>query len=169
MNDQIPPIPTGTVTLGPLGPEVRVARRYRAPIEDVWAAMTESARLERWIGRWEGHPATGSVTFFMTAEGDEVEGGEFRILECAPPHRFAAETTAGGQPWQVRFDLTHEDGVTTVAFTQTLGSDDPATMGPGWEYYLDRLGAVLDGRDPAAVTFEQYYPAMRDHYAGHTP
>lgn len=166
MTDQIAPTPTGTVQQGPLGPEVRLERRLRAPIDDVWAAMTESDRLERWIGRWEGDPSTGGVTFFMTAEGDDVEGEEFRIRECQPPHRFAADTRVGEQRWHLWFSLEQEDGVTALTFAQVLGDDDPSTMGPGWEYYLDRLLAVLSGTDPDAVRFEQYFPAMSEHYRG---
>ncbi|GAA1056276.1 hypothetical protein GCM10017608_27740 [Agromyces luteolus] len=143
-------------------------RRFRAPIGAVWAAMTESERLERWIGRWEGEPSTGAVTFFMTAEGDDIEGEEFRIRECNPPHRFAADTRVGEQRWHVRFDLAHVDGSTVLTFSQVLGEDDPSSMGPGWEYYLDRLAAALDDADPGTVRFEQYYPAMREHYARRT-
>jgi len=29
---------------------VVLARAFRAPVEDVWAAVTEPERLERWIG-----------------------------------------------------------------------------------------------------------------------
>ena len=32
-------------------------RTFRAPIDDVWAAVTEPERLERWIGTWTGDPA----------------------------------------------------------------------------------------------------------------
>src|SRR5690625_3589281 len=59
------PEPYGRLGIGPRGREVQIERRFRAPIDEVWAAMTESDRLERWIGRWEGDPATGKVTFFM--------------------------------------------------------------------------------------------------------
>src|SRR3954470_20789062 len=31
-------------------------REFRAPIEDVWAAVTERERLARWIGTWTGDP-----------------------------------------------------------------------------------------------------------------
>lgn len=159
------PTPTGIVTDGPSGREVRLTRTFRADPDVVWAAMTESSRLERWIGRWEGDPASGRVTFFMTSEGEDVEGEEFHILECDPPRRFTADTRVGSQRWQVRFELEHAAGVTTLTFAQVLAGDDPSTMGPGWEYYLDRLVAVLDGGDAAAVEWDRYFPAMRAHYA----
>lgn len=38
-------------------------------------------------------------------------------------------------------------------------------MGPGWEYYLDRLAASLDGRDVTTVVWEAYWPHQREHYA----
>ena len=38
-------------------------------------------------------------------------------------------------------------------------------MGPGWEYYLDRLVAAETGGDLAAIDFERdYYPAMAEYY-----
>jgi len=159
------PTPTGTVDNGPRGREVRFVRRYRAAPEAVWAALTEPDRMERWIGHWEGHPATGRVTFFMTAEGDDVAGEEVSIVECDPPRRFAADTSAGDQRWHLRFELEQAaDGVTVLTFAQLLSDDDVSTIGPGWEYYLDRLTAMLDGGDVGAVDFADYFPAMRDYF-----
>jgi hypothetical protein len=38
-------------------------------------------------------------------------------------------------------------------------------VGPGWEYYLDRLVAAETGGDVAAIDFDRdYYPAMQEHY-----
>ena len=53
------PVPTGRVAEGPLGREIQLTRQFRAPIDAVWAAMTESERLERWIGRWRATHAPG--------------------------------------------------------------------------------------------------------------
>ncbi|UYN83869.1 MAG: SRPBCC family protein [Microcella sp.] len=159
------PTPTGTVAEGDRGPEVRITRRFAASIDDVWAAVTESDRLERWIGRWEGDPASGRLTFYMTAEGDDVEGEEFTIIDCDPPRRFAADTRVGAQTWHLRLELDAADGITTLVFSQLLGDDDMANVGPGWEYYLDRLAAVLRGDDAAVVEWSDYYPAMSEYYA----
>ena len=39
------------------------------------------------------------------------------------------------------------------------------SVGPGWEFYLDRLVAAETGGDVAAIDFERdYYPAMVEHY-----
>ena len=161
------PQPSGVIGDGPFGRELQLTRRFRTPIDDVWAAMTESDRLERWIGRWEGDPSTGRVDFFMTAEGqgEDVPAEEYRISECSPPRRFAGETSVGEERWLLRFELTEADGTTTLVFAQALGTDDLGSVGPGWEYYLDRLAAVLEGADAAGVQWDAYFPAMRDHYS----
>jgi uncharacterized protein YndB with AHSA1/START domain len=161
------PQPTGVLGDGPVGRELQLARRFAAPIDDVWAAMTESDRLERWIGRWEGDPRTGRVQFFMTAEGEEVPAAEYRITECTPPHRFAGETSMGEEAWRLRFELAEADGVTTLLFAQAL-PDDLGSVGPGWEYYLDRLVAAMGGADVATIAWDSYYPAMREYYEGLT-
>ena len=59
---------------------VVLERTFRAPIDDVWAAVTEPERLERWIGTWDGDPSTGTVGFRMTAEGRKVAAAEAERL-----------------------------------------------------------------------------------------
>ncbi|WP_022894655.1 SRPBCC family protein [Agromyces subbeticus] len=159
------PAPTGVIADGPLGQELQLTRRYRVPIDAVWAAMTESERLERWIGRWEGDPRTGRVDFYMTAEGDDVAAEEYRIEVCEPPHRFAGTTSVGDDRWRLRFELSEADGVTTLVFAQAV-VDDLGNVGPGWEYYLDRLEVALGEGDAATVAWDAYFPAMRTYYDG---
>lgn len=158
------PQPRGRLGTGAHGREVQIERQFHAPVEDVWAAMTESDRLERWIGRWEGDPATGKVTFFMTAEGEDVEPEELTITECQAPHRFAADTSVGEGVWHLRFELRQDGDATTLVFAQALGDDPLGSVGPGWEYYVDRLAHTLEGRDVAEVDWDDYYPGMRAYY-----
>jgi hypothetical protein len=63
--------------------------------------------------------------------------------------------------WQHVLELDEADGVTTLTFTQLvpdgpLGTDLVSSVGPGWDYYLDRLVASLGGADVGAVAFEPY-------------
>lgn len=143
-----------------------VDRTFAAPIEDVWAAITEPDRLARWIGTWSGDPASGSVLFAMTAEGQEPPGDAMEIRACDPPHRLAVTSQVGQDRWYLDVELSESDGVTTLSFHQAdVPEHDAASVGPGWEYYLDRLVAAETGGDVGAVDFERdYYPAMAGHY-----
>ncbi|SKC40873.1 SRPBCC family protein [Krasilnikoviella flava] len=157
---------TGTVEHGAGGPELVLTRVFGAAAPDVWASLTEPAPLERWIGRWEGDPATGRVQFFMTAESADAEPGDCTILRCEPPHGYTVETATAVGVWHLAVELAESGGATTLTFRHLLGpDDDAASIGPGWEYYLDRLVAVRSGRPADTVEWESYYPAQREHYA----
>jgi uncharacterized protein YndB with AHSA1/START domain len=141
------------------------SRTFRAPVEDVWAAVTEPDRLERWIGTWGGDPASGQVLFTMTAEGEGTQPVVNVIEECRPPYLLQVSFTEEGQPWVLRLELREADGVTTLDFAQRI--TDPelgASYGPGWEYYLDRLVVAQEGGDAATVQWDDYFPGMSDHY-----
>src|SRR6476660_4990541 len=96
-----------------------LTRTFGAPIDDVWAAVTEPERMARWIGTWSGDPATKRVAFRMLFEdGDPGDGDDVEIRECDPPRRLAVTTYAGEFSWQLELDLSERDGVTTLVFTQ---------------------------------------------------
>jgi uncharacterized protein YndB with AHSA1/START domain len=158
--------PTGRLELVGDRLTLFVTRTFDAPIEDVWAAITEPDRLARWIGTWSGDPESGSVLFAMTAEGQAPPGDAMEIRECTPPRRLAVTSQVVEQRWYLDVDLSEADGVTTLAFSQPdVDHLDAPSVGAGWEYYLDRLVAAETGGDPAAVDFERdYYPAMAEHY-----
>ena len=102
----------------------------------------------------------------MGFEGDGASYEEMEIRECDPPRTLTVTSHVGPYVWYLDVDLSEADGVTTLAFSQPdLDHDDSLSVGPGWEYYLDRLVAVETGGDLAAIDFERdYYPAMADYY-----
>ena len=157
---------TGTVTKIDGHPHLVILRRFHATADEVWRELTESERLERGIGRWEGDPKTGHVTFFMTAEGQEPEPEEYTILECDRPHRFAGDTSQGEGSWHLWFELAEETpGDTVLTFGQRLNpGEDVGSIGPGWEYYLDRLVAAQAGLDADDVQWDDYFPALQPEY-----
>jgi uncharacterized protein YndB with AHSA1/START domain len=155
-------------------------RTFAAPVDDVWAACIEPERMGRWIGTWSGDPASGEVAFRMTAEGEDVPEEVYLVEVCEPPRRLvvrsrdaAAFSEDGSGPriaWQHVLELDEADGVTTLTFTQVVpdgpvGGDMVASVGPGWDYYLDRLAAALAGADPGAIAFEPYLERS-EHYRG---
>ncbi|MFC8680433.1 SRPBCC domain-containing protein [Microbacterium ureisolvens] len=157
---------TGTVAKIDGAPNLVILRRFRATADEVWRHLTESELLERWIGRWEGDPASGHVTFYMTAEGQDPEPEEYTILECDRPRRFAGDTSQGGGAWHLWFELAEDSpGDTVLTFGQRLNpGEDVGSIGPGWEYYLDRLVAAQAGVDVATVNWDDYFPALQPGY-----
>ena len=147
-----------------------IERRFSAPVEAVWAAVTEPERLTRWIGTWTGDPASGSVDFRMLYEGEGAAVEVFTILECEAPRRLAVTSTVPFEEgrlveWHLTLDLTEDAGVTTLAFGQSVPEASMAeSVGPGWEYYLDRLVAAETGDDPGSLDFDDYYPSQSGHY-----
>ena len=157
--------PTGRLLRDHFGAiDLLLDRRFRAPIDDVWASVTESSRLERWIGRWEGEAGPGqTVGFVMTAEGS-TEPEPVLIRECDAPRRLVVEFQQGEEPWRVSLSLTEADGVTTLIFGMAIAQgQDASDIGPGWEYYLDRL--VADRAGEPLPDWEEYYPAQKSFYA----
>ena len=84
----------------------------------------------------------------MGFEGDERVDEEMEIRECDPPRTLKVTSHVGPYIWYLDVDLSEADGVTTLAFSQPdLDHEDSLSVGPGWEYYLDRLVAVETGGD----------------------
>jgi uncharacterized protein YndB with AHSA1/START domain len=143
---------------------VALRREWPDPIDDVWAALTESERTARWIGTYAGiGRGGGTVEFTLTGEADA--GGAVAppvtvtIVECDPPRRLVVDIPEGDGPsWRVAVTLSTEDGRTVLLFEQrVLDGVDPAAVEAGWSWYLDRLGASLHGEPMPA--WADYLPA----------
>jgi uncharacterized protein YndB with AHSA1/START domain len=159
------PEPTGRIAHDAGRLVLTIAREFRAPIEDVWAAVTEPQRLSRWIGTYEGDPASGRVLFTMTAE-EGAPAEDMEIRECDPPRVLKVTSHVGEERWHLELLLEERGGVTTLTFSQPdIDPVQAESVGPGWEYYLDRLVAAESGGEVAAIDFDRdYYPAMLEHY-----
>ncbi|MGW0182878.1 SRPBCC family protein [Nocardia sp. NPDC003345] len=156
--------PNGRLEPTAQGRDLILTRTYRAPIEDVWASITESERTARWFGPWEGEAGPGRTIRVRMVLEDEQPWADYTIDSCVPPRHLALRTVDEYGSWHIEATLTEQDGRTELVFTHHLDSDEKvAEVGPGWEYYLDALGASRSGT--ALPDFGDYYPAMRDHYA----
>lgn len=127
-------------------------REYPDGVEHVWAAVTESDRLGRWIGTWTGEPRVGgTVAFTMTGEvdaGGEVdEPVDVALLACDPPHRLVVEMPGDtGQAWHIEITVEPLGAGAVLLFAQRFadGRRRP-DVEAGWTWYLDRLTASLHG------------------------
>jgi uncharacterized protein YndB with AHSA1/START domain len=131
---------------------VSLRRSYNSPIEDVWDAVTNPERTQRW---------------FLPLSGDLRVGGSFQlegnaggdILKCEPPRLL--QLTFGGPTSLVELRLSPAgDRETILELEHTVpiemaGSGAGALyVGPGWDGAFMALGFFLDGvviDDPVAA------------------
>ena len=81
------------------------------------------------------------------------------IDACEPPRHVAVSSHDVYGTWRLEATLVERDGVTELTFVQHL--DDGVgigEVGPGWEYYLDRLVFSREEGTPEP-TFDDYYPS----------
>src|SRR5690606_23244134 len=111
------PRPTGRLFPAQTGRDLVLTRTYRAPIEDVWASITESDRTARWFGPWEGEAGPGKTIKVQMAFEDDEPWMDMRIDACEPPRHLgvSAEDEAGS--WFLDVELTETDGSTELRFT----------------------------------------------------
>ncbi|MET0132359.1 MAG: SRPBCC family protein, partial [Kibdelosporangium sp.] len=157
------PLPTGQVIRTPKGSDLVLTRTLRAPIEDVWASVTESERTARWFGPWEGEGAPGNTVKLQMVHEEGQPWCDLQIDACDAPNRLAVSMVDGSGTWRMEALLTETDGVTELQLVQHLAADQNITgSGPGWEYYLDMLIASRDGKP--LPNFDDYYPAQEPYY-----
>lgn len=140
--------PLGNVIRDDDGVRLEFVRTFPDPIGRVWAAVTEPDQLGRWFGTWTGDPTSGSVEF-TSIEGDGTPSGVVTIQECDAPHRLAVVMPSADGAWPLSVDLSESEGVTTLVFVHRMAQPYDATgIGPGWQYFLDGLDAVVAGGAP---------------------
>ena len=156
------PTPGGQLVRTAEGLDLVVVRTFRAPIEDVWASITESERTARWWGPWKGEPGVGkTISYTMVFEG-EGPPSEMLIEACEPPRHLAVRGL-GDYGWRLEAHLSEANGVTEMRFTHHLDDKtNPGDIGPGWEFYLDALVASRTG--DTMPDFNDYYPSQKQYY-----
>ena len=144
---------------------VRMEDRFATGIDDLWLALTDPARLARWIGTVEGDLRLGGefrARFTSTWEG----GG--RVDTCDPPRRLLV--TLGDEEGEtvVEAELT-PDGEHTRLVVEERGFplNVVAAHGAGWQAHIEDLEAYLTGR-PAGnwlARWKELSPAYTDQAA----
>jgi hypothetical protein len=104
----------------------------------------------------------------MTAEAADAPEETIFIDECDAPRRLVMRSARPDDhtlEWRWQVDLAEADGVTTLTFAQEVGDAVLAeSVGPGWDYYLDRMVAAETGDDLGSIDFDDYYPVLAEHY-----
>ena len=117
-------------------------------------------------GQDRGAPARVGATVEMTMVAEEGDATSLaKIIACEPPVHLAVSTEAPGGAWLLDATLTAIDANhTRLRFVHHLDeAANPEEIGPGWEYYLDRLLVAMNGGAPP--DWDDYWPALAPAYA----
>ncbi|WP_332689994.1 SRPBCC family protein [Devosia sp.] len=127
--------------------DVRFERHYPRPVETVWSALTDPARLADWMGASLVEPRVGG-RFELMVDGSHPMTGRVRVWE--PPHVLEFSWSNTHAPDSVvRYELEQQGGTTRLVFThQGMPYANSALMLPGWHDFLAHLGRLLDGSAP---------------------
>lgn len=157
------PTPTGRLVPTDQGYDLTIQKTLPVAIEHAWTYITESQFTDRWIGPWEGRGSVGETIKIYLDFEEGKPGFKFEILECQTPQYLRVRTLDDGLPWDLSIELTDEEDQTELRFV--MHDVDPSNIGeigPGWEFYLDQLVAIIAGEP--APDFEDYFPAQRSYF-----
>jgi uncharacterized protein YndB with AHSA1/START domain len=163
------PTPTGEVRRTPEGRDLVLTRELPGSLEEAWASLTESARTARWYASWTGDARVGG-TIELTLVAEEGSPTSPATIEvCEPPTRLALRTDDAGGSWslEARLEPLGPDRTRLTFLHHLTAADQTRELGPGWEYYLDRLQASVT--DQPMPDFDDYWPSLADAYTDQDP
>jgi uncharacterized protein YndB with AHSA1/START domain len=121
---------------------VCLEERVDAGVDEVWAAITDPARLAVWLGDFDGDLRLGGEYHARYhASGWE---GDVRIEACEPPNRVFVRAPGG----TTEVTLT-ADGDGTLVTWEERGNPVEllAAYGAGIQIHVEDLAAYVAGRD----------------------
>ncbi|RBP14409.1 uncharacterized protein YndB with AHSA1/START domain [Roseiarcus fermentans] len=134
-----------------------IRRLLPAPIERVWAYLTDDSLRRRWLAAGVMEPRVGAPFEFVwrndeltTPSGARPEGYseehrmQGRITACDPPRRLAFEWPGAGH---VAFELEGNGQRTLLTVIHSRLPDRKTTLGvsAGWHAHLDLLAVRIAG------------------------
>ncbi len=133
---------------------IAFSRTYAVHRDRVWRALTSPRVMAAWIGPWAGDPTLGGV------QVDFLDGSppvSYEVLRVDPGHAFevASVSPYDGSRWPVTARLSDTVHGTVLEFAQgVLEPGHARGVAVSTEYYLARLAAVLEQRDPETVSYD---------------
>lgn len=145
---------------------VRFERRYGGSPEEVWAALTEPARLRRWLAEVvDGRVEPGGEFTFRWNDSDD-QTARCRVRVFVPPRTLELDWGFAGEPPSLlRIDLSPADGGGTLLVLdhRQLPAAIGAGYGAGWQAHLCALADFdVDAWD---ARFAEFLPAYREQAA----
>ena len=156
--------PTGELVWTGPTVTVRFERTVTAPPEEVWAALTEPTKIERWLAQAEFEAAEGGKVHLVWPDNNEMHGAVTKFN----PHReleYSWHEAAGASLLRFELEPTAEGSTLRLEHFGTSPEDAPG-FGAGWQSHLEALDAVLAGNTSAATDRDARYTELRPAYDG---
>ncbi len=127
---------------------VRMDGRYDTDIDDLWSAVSDPARLARWVAEVEGDLRVGGAFRATFTSGWEGPG---RVEVCEPPNRLLVTMSPGDEDETVVEAVLDVDGDQTRLVVEERGIPlaELAAHGAGWQAHVEDLGAHVAGQEAA--------------------
>jgi uncharacterized protein YndB with AHSA1/START domain len=124
--------------------DLRYERHLPRPVETVWAALTDPARIGDWLGTALVEPHLGGRYELFIDRPKQVTG---RILAWEPPRLLEFSWDTGDGPAStVRCELAPAGDGTRLVFTHRgIGFPWIGLVLPGWHTHLERLVSLTNG------------------------
>lgn len=146
---------------------LEIQRILPAPVERVWAFLTESDKRGRWLAAGDMDLRAGADVHLhfdhteLSPHEEQIperyksmESGHDsigRIIECVPPRRLSFTwDESDAEPSQVSFDLSARGDDVLLVVTHRRLADRAAmlSVAGGWHMHLDILADNLNGEVP---------------------
>lgn len=133
----------GSVTETERGMQARWERRIAHARGEVWAALTEPARLREWLADADIDLREGGSIELRWLNSEAVMSGRITRLEHGRLLEYEGEPHG-----LLRWELSDDgDGGTLLVFTNRIpGPSYPEIALAGWHVHLDMFDDALDGR-----------------------
>lgn len=130
---------------------IRVTRRLAYPQEMVWAALTDSRQMEKWLMPNDFQPEVGRQFQFRTKPAPGFDGiVDCKVLALEPQSRVAFSWKGGGIDTKVTILLSPQETGTELQLVQEgfkVSNIIPRIiLGQGWKTIIGKkLPTAIDG------------------------
>lgn len=162
------PTPTGRIVADSDSLHLVLSRTLPGSLREGWACITDPELTGRWIGRWEGTGAPGETVRIRLGFEADSPSTDVEILDCEAPRLLRVLMISDDSSWDIEMDLSSAGDGTELRFVHhRIAPAEVGGVGPGWEWYLDQLVASITGAP--LPSFDDYFPAQRDHFERQLP
>jgi uncharacterized protein YndB with AHSA1/START domain len=141
---------------------IHVEDVYPTDIDDLWSAISQPARLSRWLVTIEGDISIGGSFTASFTSGWEGPG---RVDVCDPPHRLVITTFGNPDETVMEATLTPEGtGTRLVIEERGILLEDALYHGAGWQAHIEDLALYLAGKETSnwEHRWKQLVPLYRE-------